>query len=78
MKVPDREREFVRESMALELTADAFLDKDVSADIWEEIEKQKPPQYTKAPMPELSEEEESLASSVDTSGDDAEPEHRTV
>ena len=43
VKVPDRESEFVRESMVLDLTADAFLDKDVSNNIWEEIEKQNPP-----------------------------------
>ena len=61
--------------MVLELTADAFLDKDVSAGIWEEIEKHNPPQKCKTPEPEISQEEESLASSIDTSGDDAEPEH---
>ena len=75
VKVPDREREFVRENMILELTADAFLDKDVATDIWEEIEKQKPLQKITTPEPEVSDEEESLASSIDTSGDDVEPEH---
>ena len=75
VKVPDREREFVRENMVLELSADVFLDEDVSASIWEEIEKHKPPQKCKTPEPEISEEEESLASSIGTSGDDAEPEH---
>ena len=61
--------------MVLELTADDFLVTDVSSGLWEEIDKHNPPQKTYAPEPEVSEEEESLASSVDTSGDDAEPEH---
>ena len=60
--------------MVLELSADAFLDEDVSAGIWETINEQKPPKEAKAPEPE-TEEEESLASSIDSSGDDAEPEH---
>ena len=75
MKVPDRERESVSENMVLELSADAFLDEDVSGGIWEEIEKHTPPQKFKTPEPDISEEEESSASSVDTSGDGAEPEH---
>ena len=75
VRVPDREREIVRENMVLELTADAFLDKDVATDIWEELEKQNPLQKITTPEPEVSEEEESLASSIDTSGDDVEPEH---
>ena len=33
VRAPDREREFVRENMVLELTADAFLDTDVSTDL---------------------------------------------
>ena len=61
--------------MILELTADDFLDTDVSAGLWEELDKQNPPQKTYTAEPEVSEEEESLASSVDTGGDDAEPEH---
>ena len=75
VKAPDREREFVRENMVLELSADVFLDEDVSAGIWEDLEKHKPPQKCKTLEPEITEEEESLASSIDTSGDDAEPEH---
>ena len=61
--------------MVPELTADAFLEKDVATDIWEELEKQKPLQKTTTPEPEVSEEEESFASSIDTRGDDVEPEH---
>ena len=37
VKVPERDREFVRENMVLDLAADAFLDEDVSADLWEII-----------------------------------------
>ena len=61
--------------MVLELAAEAFLDEDVSADLWETIDKQKPPKEARDPEPEASDEEESLASSIETSGDDAEPEH---
>ena len=75
VSVPDREHKFVRDNMILELTAEDFLDADVSTGLWEEMDKQKPPQKTCTPVPEVSDEEESLASSVDTSGDDAEPEH---
>ena len=54
--------------MILELTADDFLDTDVSVGLWEEPHKQNLPQKTYTAEPEVSEEEESLVSSVDTSG----------
>ena len=63
--------------MSLDLPADAFLDDDVSASIWNNIHGLKPePSGAKpqAPEPETS-DEESLASSINSSGDDAEPEH---
>ena len=64
--------------MSLDLPAEDFLDEDVSAGIWNTIHGLKP-EPTGAtqpgPEPETSDEEESLASSIDSSGDDAGPEH---
>ena len=42
VKVPERNREFVRENMVLDLAADAFLNEDVSADLWETIHTKQP------------------------------------
>ena len=78
VKVPERDREFVTENMSLDLPAEAFLDEDVSAGIWNTIHGLKPePTGATPPAPEpgTSDEEESLASSIDSSGDDAGPEH---
>ena len=61
--------------MSLDVAADAFLDEDISAGIWENIHNLKPDQEKKAPGPETSDDEESLASSIDSNGDGAEPEH---
>ena len=72
--------------MSLDLPAEVFLDEDVSTgtqengiwDEWDCIHGLKPEPTgieLKAPVPETSDEEESLASSIDSSGDDAEPEH---
>ena len=77
VKVPARDREFVTENMSLDLPAADFLDEDVSADIWNGLHGLKPEQAgpkPETPAPESS-DEESLASSIDSSGDDAEPEH---
>ena len=77
VKVPARDREFVTENMSLDLPAADFLDEDVSADIWNGLHGLKPEQTgpkPETPAPESS-DEESLASSIDSSGDDAEPEH---
>ena len=59
-----------------------FLDEAVSEvnapGIWDNIHDLKPEPFGakwKAPEPESSDDEESLASSIDSSGDDAEPEH---
>ena len=49
VRAPDMEREFVRENMVLELTADDFLDTDVSSGLWEEIDKQNPPRRPAPP-----------------------------
>ena len=75
VKVPERDREFVRENMVLDLAADAFLDEDVSADLWETIRTKQPTKEDKVPEPESSDEEVCVASTIDSSGDDAEPEH---
>ena len=82
MKVPERDREFVKECMSLDLAADDFLDEDVSGvkapGIWDKIHDLKPDQSGiehKAPEPESSDSEDSSASSIDSSGDDVEPEH---
>ena len=82
VKVPERDREFVKENMSLDLAAEDFLDEDVSevmvSGIWDNIQDLKPEPFgakRKAPEPESSDDEESLASSIDSSGDDAEPEH---
>ena len=64
--------------MSLDLPAEAFLDEDVSAGIWDNIHGLKPEPTgaePKAPESKTSDEEESLASSIVSSGDDAEPEH---
>ena len=53
VRAPDAEREFVRRNMVLELTADDFVDTDVSSGLWEEIDKQNPSQKTYAPEPEV-------------------------
>ena len=68
VKVPERDWEFVRKNMVLELAAEAFLDEDVSADLWESIDKQKPAKVARVPEPETSGEDESVASSIETSG----------
>jgi hypothetical protein len=76
VKVPERDREFVTENMSLDLPAEDFLDEDVSTGIWNTIHDLKP-EPTGAtqpgPEPETSDEEASLASSIDSSGDDAGP-----
>ena len=46
VRVPEREREFVRDNMILKLAADDFLDTDVSAGLWEELHKRNFPQKT--------------------------------
>ena len=73
VKVLERDRECVKEKMSLDVAADAFLDEDISAGIWENIHNMKPDQEKKPPGPETSDDEESLVSSIDSNGDGAEP-----